>query len=404
METSNISSTEVGKIDIVRAIRQILYWELPQWGWLQWVITLITGCPYEGQKAMFRKSSGFAFGLALSMLVGGYTLSGLGISLGWQGIWLIPIGWAFVTGGGRALQTSIMHACIHAQFTGNRKADMLIGDAISVILCITNAVAYFHSHCGIHHSPSKVATVEDDDLIFLLAFGFKPGMTKKQLWNNYWKTLISPYFHWVFLQTRFKSNFINAKPWRIVASVIWWVAVLALIYFTSTWLWFLLGGVFPLTIIYHCSAISQFLSEHLWLYNTDNHGLVEHLTKKEQMLRSKVISPARFFGEAPPVQGANAGQWVVWTFRMLFIHLPLRVAVIPTPDLVWHPIHHSKSNSDWRNVDFQSLEWVKNKPDEYIPIWGLSNAIDLVFDTMSQKEPLEVNLSEVNMEEVMLGM
>ena len=81
---------------------------------------------------------------------------------------------------------------------------------------------------------------------------------------------------------------------------------------------------------------------------------------------------------------------------------PLRVAVIPTPCLVWQPVHHSKTNADWRTVDYNGLEWAKAKHEEYFPTWSL--AIDFVFETISSKAPLHVDTRDVNVEVAMPGM
>lgn len=404
MKTSNGLSNVGSEIDVIVPVRMSMYHHLPKVAWLQWVITVITGCPHEGQQPIFRKSHWWCFGLAIGMVWGGFFLNLYIISASGPVLCLLPVGWLLVVGGSRALQTSIVHACVHAQFTGKRAVDMVIAEAITVFLGIMNAAAYMQGHCGVHHAPAKVATIDDDDLAFLLVLGFRPGMTKADLWRHFWQILVSLRFHYMFLHARFRSNFVNARPWRIVTAVGWWVAVGTIVYLTDTWLAFALAWLLPVTLFYHVAALSQFLSEHLWLHATNERGTVEHLSKKEQMQRSKLISPARFFGEAVPVAGAGGMQWLAWWFRLLFVHLPLRIAVIPTPDLVWHPVHHSKTHSDWRNADFEGPTWAVAKPDEFIPIWGLGKAIDLVFNNMSQKLPIKSELHQSALTDSLMGM
>jgi hypothetical protein len=405
METSNNSRNDGGEGDVVAdvPVRRLMDVGRLRAAWVQWVITVITGCALAWQKSLFRKSPWFGLGLAVGMVLSGYVLGTLGGMVGGFGWLLLLPGWLLVTGGARALQTSIVHAAIHNQITGTRKTDMLLAECITVVLGIMNAAAYFNVHCGIHHRPELVATTDDDDFAFLWLLGFRPGMSKAALWRLFWQTLVSPRFHYLFLRARFKSNFLSASAPRVGAAVGWWLTVAFILYATNGWFVFALAWVLPITVCYHVAALCQFLSEHLWLHDTDENGRVQHLTKKEQATRAKQITPTRFFGDPAPAANAGVGQWAGWGLRLLFVHLPLRVAVIPTPDLVWHSVHHDKTNSDFSNVDFGGLRWATNNP-YFKPVWGLGRAIDLVFDTLSQKNALPVATTDVNVNDALLGM
>lgn len=391
---------ESGKKTVAPAskIRQTIYEAFPV-KWLQWLITLITGCPYQGQKPLFRQGAWWRLIIFTGMLYGGVALSVLAI-YGYIYPLFILLGWVITVGGGRGLQTSISHFAVHSKFTGNKKVDMMIAEIISVVLFIMNAPAYFKLHCIDHHSPSIVATKKDGDVEFIVLLGFNTGMTVQELREHFWKVIFSPKFHWIFFKARAVSNFVKANTKRIIAAAAYWLLVLGLVVVSGNLITFSLVWVVPVIFLYQISALCQFLTEHYWLIGSEN-STVDHLTKQEQKERAKMITPTRFFGDIL-LPGASGWQKAVWLLRLFFIHLPLRIFVVPSSCLVWHSHHHAEYKVDWPNETFGGYAWAKENPGQFTEVWGLHAAFTLVFETLSELPSVEAPVDEAG--ESYLGM
>ena len=337
----------------------------------------------------------------------GVTLSSCGLAQGGYGYMLIPIGYMFTVGGGRKLQVQINHHCVHVNFAGTKTIDFLLAEFNSTLLFIQNAVAYEFDHVKLHHKLAYTATLIDPDFVFLYALGFKPGMSKRSLWRHLLLTLISPRFHLLFLRARFQSNFlakmpaeatgkgeVGIRPWywkRIIASWVWLALILMILFLTGWWLTFLLAVVLPLTFFYHISSLLQFLSEHLWLLETDTAGGTSGMGIVQIKERYPKLTRARFCGEPlKDLRGLGTSQkaghigW--WATKHLLFHLPVRICVL-CGDLPAHDHHHLKPrNPNWQNFlhsrksDAATLHLTE--------VWGLQNAIDQVFEELSKMPPL----------------
>jgi hypothetical protein len=80
--------------------------------------------------------------------------------------------------------------------------------------------------------------------------------------------------------------------------------------------------------------------------------------------------------------------WFVWVIHML-IHLIIRLTVLPG-DIVTHDFHHRHPYSkEWKNYSFarqEDIEQLNKKWPPYTEVWGLFNAIDKVFISMSKSK------------------
>jgi hypothetical protein len=190
----------------------------------------------------------------------------------------------------------------------------------------------------------------------------------KPYWRQFRRNLVSPKFHWLFLKNRLKANLIDAPFYRRLMSVIFILAVAATVTVTNSWVTFLVVWVFPLTFLYHISALCHLSSEHLWAAT----GSIE----------SK--SHARFCGEPFPFEG-SLKERLAWFLRMLFYHLPVRIAVFADPENSLHNIHHNdpKVDRDWTNLTYNSQKQVDEEGAEYREYWGLHNAIEAVFQSLA---------------------
>jgi hypothetical protein len=200
----------------------------------------------------------------------------------------------------------------------------------------------------------------------------KESISTKPYWDIFWKTMFSPQFHWGFLKARVKANLVDVPLSRRVMSIVFIVLVITIVTITHTWMTFLVAWVFPLTILYHISALCQICSEHLW----GSTGSIE----------SK--SHGRFCGEEPPVD-SNFKSWLIWWCKMLFYHLPVRVAILSDPEICPHDHHHKypKDDKDWANAIY-NRERQLGAGLEYHEYWGIHNAIDAVFQNLADQSPL----------------
>lgn len=112
--------------------------------------------------------------------------------------------------------------------------------------------------------------------------------------------------------------------------------------------------------------------------------------KKNWLLARK--SHGRFCGETPPFNQSSLA-WLRWWMRMLGYHLPVRILILPgeMPEHDWHYRH--PHDPDWANGIYarqRDLEaGCPGFSESYTEVWGLFEAIDLVFETLSKAPPLD---------------
>lgn len=191
-------------------------------------------------------------------------------------------------------------------------------------------------------------------------------------WDRMREVVCSPKFHLFFLNARFKANFIDAPFYRRLMSIAFAIIIISIVTITHTWLTFLVAWVFPLTILYHISALCQIASEHLW-------GSTGSKESK---------SHGRFCGEQPP-QSNDFSEWSIWWCKMLFYHLPVRLAIFSDPSIGPHDNHHeeSKDDRDGANAIYNRQRQVQ-AGKEYCEYWGLHNAMEAVFLNLAEQAPL----------------
>lgn len=195
----------------------------------------------------------------------------------------------------------------------------------------------------------------------------------KPYWRQFRRNLVSPKFHWFFLKTRLKANLIDAPFYRRLMSIVFILAVVATVTVTNSWVTFLVAWVFPLTFLYHISALCHLTSEHLWGNTT---AAIENK------------SHSRFCGEAFP-RDHSLNERLGWFLRMAFYHLPVRLGVFAEPENTLHNIHHNEPriDRDWANLTYSAQKQV-DEGTEYREYWGLHNAIEAVFQSLADTSPL----------------
>jgi hypothetical protein len=180
---------------------------------------------------------------------------------------LLAWSWMLTVHAARKAQLVICHHAVHANMTGNKRWDRALVEVLSTLLMIQNFAAYHQDHITKHHGP-KLATLEDSDMQFLVAIGFRPGISREALWKQLYWTMVSPRFHSLFLRFRLRMNSTAAPMYRRIMAGGYAVAVVSYLILTGTWMsWVVTWGV-PIFPLYHVAALLQFVSEHRWLQQT----------------------------------------------------------------------------------------------------------------------------------------
>jgi len=409
-----MSKFNSSEIDVEVGVRESMR-ILPQF--CQPFLTWLTGKPLVDQKPLFKRSNLSHIVTAYACLLFGFCIATIGvINLNSMSLLALLYGWLFIVSGARKLATTINHYCVHEDFfpVGWKrfaKYHAIVAEINSVI-CFLQCFSEYRDEHVTHHQVKNVATIYDPDMIFMWSLGFRPGMDKKELWKNFYKVILNPSFHFLFLKIRIKSNFSQGSTYRKIAVALYLV-ILVLVAVFYSWQVIVFAWGFPLTILYHISALMQFSSEHRWLKDTDQFGKIDNLSQTDKVARSKTITVGRFFGErVPDTSNSNILKtvllWVKWVSRMVFIHLTMRLFVLPgdLPQHDWH--HRAKKGADWANAAYARQIAIGNLSSEeepFIEVWGIGNAIDAVFDSLSKLPPLEESKAKEEVEvEVILGM
>ena len=352
--------------------------------------TWLSGKPARGEPRRWKPNAWTHFATALASLLAGVGLSTWILLTG--SLVLLPgllFSWLLIVHGARVLQVTIIHHAAHKNLSGSVRRDRILSEAISTVLVIQGFEAYHKDHVGTHHT-KHLATLDDPDLKFILALGLKPGMTREELWRRLALTPFSIRFHRLFLSARIRANFgRDISMSRRLASVAFAAIIVTSVIVTGTWLELLISWVFPMTILYHVSALLQFMSEHKWL-RVDVPGATRKLTLAR-------LTAGRFMGERAPISGSKGLRavvaWTQWLARMALIHLPARAFVI-VGDLPAHDWHHRHAYDNWTVAAYERQHDLEagcpGWPEVYTEVWGLRCAIDAVFQLWSELPPIDV--------------
>lgn len=292
--------------------------------------------------------------------------------------------WIVMTGFYRRLQVIYAHHAAHDALSSKKWVNRLFADVLTTLGFIQNGDEYKATHVS-HHSRRDFTTERDIGAQFLLKFGFFPGTDKEKLWAHFWATVFSARFHWLFLIARLKSNFVTARPFRLLLSIVWGLALGAACYYTPFWV-FATAVLVPMIPLYQISTLLNTITEHAWLQSEE--GPTDMRLYADRCW-------ARFCGEACPDPAALGVEkiygWLRWYIRMMVLHLPARLAVFvgDTPAHDWHHLAaYDKHRFDWPYAIFHreaAIASGKAMDYEKREVWGLWNAIDHSFDLLSRK-------------------
>lgn len=372
---------------------------------IQPVITYITGKPFDGEKPWSRSNLSYLWTTLLALMLGLF-LSFSGFKN--ESILLVLIGWLLTVYSVRKVGPVLNHYISHKDFFDKMlreylgeersvKHQRVLGELLASLFSLQNQITYIKEHIGTkgHHNENVTATSKDADNYFLNLLGFKAGMTKHQLYRRFFELIVNPFskLQSLFFVSRLKSQF-DEETTFLKKMVSFFFLVLP---FSFAWhIGFMMVIVtwwIPVFLLTPVAALLQFASEHFWNKETNEFDTVEHLSKREKIVRSKKLTVGRFCGEALPFLDGkilfNTTVIFIWTIRMLK-HLFIRIVVLQG-DLVAHDLHHRvKYGFDWSNWLFTRVDFSKNKKEgdePLVDVWGYGNVLETIFDSMSSMKP-----------------
>lgn len=361
--------------------------------YLQPFLSWLTGKPLPDQKPLFVLGAAFHFLTPMLMVVGG------SISLFWMLHYknvnfyiTIPIVWLMMLSGARKLALTVRHQCVHHEFSGIKKLDILLAEIATTVLCAQDAKTYQRDHARLHHKLGLLAGPGDPHVKVLSKYGFKPGLAKNVLRTHLLKTLFSLRFHLRYTYDRIRYNFTIPSRQRIMASVAFWAIFIMLMhYFHFSFLDFMIAYGVPLIILYNMSALLEILSEHPYAPSST-------ALENEGDVSNNYIEKTWAIMCGSPLPRSNLSlfqkliQWPIWFFKMLG-HFIIRCTIL-CGDLSAHDLHHLKPGKyDWRiSIYERQKEIEKHKHQTVSPyrdVWGFFNAIRLVLESYSKAQSRE---------------
>lgn len=359
---------------------------------LQPFLTWLTGKPLLGEVPWNLTPIHHLLASCIPLLLGVAGSSIAVLLLGWWLLLLIPC-WMLTVHGSRKLRTMILHQCSHTNFLAHKRVDTLLGETISIILMTQNYQEYKREHISDHHSSSHMTLADPTVQFILVSMGAEAGMTRAQLWGRLWKTIISPRFHLNSLYARLTSHFRGSSWTHRMMMIGYLLGQLGLAVTMQSWLIFLVAWFFPVGILFNVSACVRLSSRHIFPKpGVRQSGRAVMASFTHGIFIGEAVPPANL----PLLHGLRA--WIIWTLRMLFIHLPTRLFVL-VGDGPCHDYHHRYPRSrNWSNYIFaRNNDLIAGHPGwpPYTEVWGLFNAINEVFCSLSAADPHEYSVARL---------
>jgi fatty acid desaturase len=360
---------------------------------LQLPLTLLTGKPHAGQRPL-RLSATYHLTAALVNMMAGTAATVLLLAVGGWWTLALPAGWAITLHGMRNLRMMIYHQCAHRNMYAHRGLDRTIGRLCSSLLLVQNFGRYSTEHVGDHHALHHMTLRDPTVQAFLISLDLHPGMTRRQMWRRLTGKLLSPWFHLSFAIGRLRSFAHGADTVEKIMVLALYGGGVAAAAVTGGWIALAVAWFVPLFPLFQVSNTLRLCVKH-----TFPGASVTKRTGKEYFAS---LTNAIFLGEATPATDTRgvrkALRWARWGARMAFVHFPARYLVL-TGDTVCHDFHHrNPSTRQWadyifarqRDIDDGHRGW-----PPYHAAWGLTSAINLVFDSLSVADPDEFDAGRI---------
>ena len=241
----------------------------------------------------------------------------------------IMLSWLLLVGGARRCQVELNHYAVHNRLFKSKLANRILVELTSTLFFIQDYAGYVDDHANgtyAHHRGNIFCGPDDPDWKFLHVLGLRQGMTRRQCWMWLLRTCFSPRFHLMFLQGRAKSNFLSKNIYRRALAIVWLTLFTTLTTTYAAWFPVLILWLFPLTFLYHISALIQFTSEHKWA--------APFVAGESPRARHARLSHARYCITAMPSRSSNQDALAyilaiaVWIATIVLIDIPARASII----------------------------------------------------------------------------
>lgn len=353
---------------------------------VQKLLTLITGKAVSGQKRV-KIPAIMEFTLTLLILLAS-TLGAMWLlSHSPYILWLLILlpCWVSTVGCLRKIQVTYAHHAVHqCLFNSNKNLNRIMLAICTIIPIVQNGRDYTNDHLG-HHNKEIFTTESDSDAFFLKSLGFLPGLSLRDYKIRLTWTIINPIFHLHFFWLRVTSFAFRGSRVESLFAILWAIMIIAPVFFNP--LLAVLCIYIPYFVIYHISALLQFLTEHAWL-------LTKHAPKNIEDYARRCWG--RFTGDIYPVE-RNSLVKLAWWLRMLFFHSPCRVMIL-CGDLPVHDWHHlagelGQSSLFWQDGIYLRQQAVSEKSNDIFlqETWGIHNMIMNSFVSLSKAEINDVS-------------
>jgi hypothetical protein len=362
----------VTAVDDIRAT----YLRFPAWTQHFW--TWQTGKALPGQKPLLRHTWASYLTLTLTLFFSGLAVSTSAVAVMFP-LWYLALlaGWVLTVAGARMFVLVIAHQALHRRFSGRPGLDAFWGETVTVLSVFHTFQDFKEEHFDNHHRREVFATEADPPVQFLLDLGFRPGLSREQLWRRAWLVFLSPVFYWRGMSGRLGSNLRSGTLRRVcfAAWLGWWLSLP--FWLPHGLLALVLAFVLPVILFAQLSALLDRLGEHEWLAPRNPEFARRFYTAAN--------TAARFCGAAVPARSLPAGEqfaaWVRWTVATLCYHVPARLLVV-VGDLPNHDYHHRyPSTPEWTTAAYARQHDIDQGPEgpPYQEVWGMGAAIDRLF-------------------------
>lgn len=361
-------------------------------GVLQLPLTFLTGKPLAGQRGPHLTPT-FHLVAGWGNLLAGLVVGAAGWHLGgWWLLLLLP-GWAVTLHGARNLRMLIYHQCSHRNMYGRTAVDRLIAELVSGVLVIQNFERYSREHVADHHAVHHMTLRDPTVQAFLISLDLHPGMTRARMWRRVTAKMLSPRFHLSFLISRVRTFWSKSAAAERAVFVVAYAGLAVISTTLGLWpavlvLWFL-----PMIPFYQVSNTLRLCVKHTF----PPPGVV---TRRGRDYFASLTN-AIFIGEPAPAGSRGArglARWAGWWSRMAFVHFPVRYLVL-TGDTVVHDFHHRHpSDKRWPDYIFARQQDIDAGHPGWPPYeaeWGLTAAINRVFDSLSVADPRDYDVNEL---------
>lgn len=345
--------------------------------WTQHFWTWQTGKALPGQEPLLRHTWASYLAVVVAVFAAGLAVSTVAVALMFP-LWYLALllGWVLTVAGERMMVLVIAHQALHRRFSGRTARDAFWGEAVTVLSVFHTFGDFKTEHFDNHHRREIFATEQDPPVQYLQDLGFRPGLSRAQLWRRAWLVFVSPVFYWRGAVGRVGSN-LRAGTWRRLAFAAWIGWWLSLPFWLPNGLLVLvLAFVVPVILFGQLSALLDRLGEHEWMAPRDPE-LGRFYTASN--------TTARFCGTPVPSRSLPLGRrslaWVRWWAATLCYHLPARLLVV-VGDLPNHDYHHRyPSTPEWATAAYARQRDIDKGPDgpPYREVWGMGAAIDNLF-------------------------